>query len=575
MWKSGDPESYSCSSLGTRLIARSQLQASASDYLCARGFSDAIIAEVGWRVEPVGERSRTYGLPSEAAHALAWFIPYRHRNGKVAFERLRLTDDADLERFGGGKYRQPAGRSLALYDPHGALAEDGPLDALLLIEGEANAVAARMMLPDLPAVGLPGQGALKPELAQQLGHVPTIYVWLDRRDAGFERNGANVDLRLRTAGVGEVLFLEDSAGCDANEALLAVGADAAGDALRGMLKKAKPLPGADDAETPSRPETSVAYQPIEIMTARALCSLPDPPASDELLGPLLVRGYRTLLGADSGAGKTSLVLQLVKAVVSPGSFLEWSGKGGRALVIDAEQGTKTIKRRLREARLDDAESVHYLRVPDGLSLNSSEADVGEIEHALTAGGYDMVVADPLYKLHTGDSNAEREAVDLMRRFDAWRERFRFALVLVVHTRKPPPGARFTMHEFFGSSAYLRGAELVLGLRKVRHGYSTLHFFKDRDGDLPAGDAWGLLFDQESGFRRDPEDGKPKQTAEGKVRELLDAQPGMTEAQLIEASGYKERTVRGALRKLNAVGTPGPHNTKTWRLPSEQERLEAA
>ena len=54
---------------------------------------------------------------------------------------------------------------------------------------------------------------------------------------------------------------------------------------------------------------------------------------------------------------------------------------------------------------------------------------------------------------------------------------------------------------------MRGAEVVLGLQRVRDGYAKLHFLKDRDGDLPIGAAWGLLFDREQGFRRDPNDGK--------------------------------------------------------------------
>ena len=137
------------------------------------------------------------------------------------------------------------------------------------------------------------------------------------------------------------------------------------------------------------------------------------------------------------------------------------------LVIDAEQGLKTIKRRLTEAGLGDCEEVDYLRVPDGLSLDSDEEQVAELKRVLAAGNYALVLADPLYKLHSGDSNDERQAVNLMRRFDAWREQYRFALQLPVHCRKPPPGAKFSIHEFFGSSAYLRGAEVVIGLQRPR------------------------------------------------------------------------------------------------------------
>ena len=306
-----------------------------------------------------------------------------------------------------------------------------------------------------------------------------------------------------------------------------------------------------------------------VSSARALCALPDPPASEELLGPLLVRGQRLVLGGHTGEGKTTMALAIARSVALEDEFLSWRGGGGRVLVIDAEQGLKTIKRRLREADLDDCEAIDYVRVPDGLSLDSSEEDAAAVEALLTKCDYALVLADPLYKLHSGDSNDERQAVELMKRFDAWRERYGFALLLPVHLRKPPLGAKFSIHEFFGSSAYQRGAEVVVGLQRVRDGYSRLHFFKDRDGDLPIGAAWGLLFDREQGFRRDPEDEKPKRTASEVIAELLEAQPEVTLEQLVEASGYTDRTVREALKKLGArERKTAPHAPKLWSLDDE-------
>jgi hypothetical protein len=262
---------------------------------------------------------------------------------------------------------------------------------------------------------------------------------------------------------------------------------------------------------------------LDVLTARELCALPDPPEDEQLLGPLLLRGQRLVLGAHTGEGKTSMALQIVRALTTGEDFLEWKGAGGRVLVLDAEQGLRTVKRRLREIGLDESDAVDYVRVPDGLALDSDKRHVTEVEHALERGGYALVVADPLYKLHTGDSNDEREAVDLMRRFDGWRERYGFALLLPVHCRKPVPGMKFSIHDLFGSSAYVRGAEVVLGLRRVSDGYAKLHFLKDRDGDLPIGVAWGLLFDQEEGFRRDPNDGVVRDLREELLGLLADGE----------------------------------------------------
>ena len=282
---------------------------------------------------------------------------------------------------------------------------------------------------------------------------------------------------------------------------------------------------------------------LQVMTARELCERPDPPTSDQLLGPLVVRRQRTILGAHTGEGKTTMLLQVVAAVLDGRGFLGWDGAGeARALVIDAEQGERTAKRRLREAGLGGADRLDYARVPDGLALDSSDADVAEIEALLAAGEYDVVVAGPLYKMHRGDSNDERAAVDLMRTLDRWRDEYGFALLSEVHLRKPPPqGARLTIHDVFGSSAYVRGAEVVLGLRRVAPGIAQLHFFKDRDGDLPVGERWALTFDREHGFRRDERAPKPS-TAE-RVRELREAQPDITQTRAAEILRVSDRTVR--------------------------------
>jgi hypothetical protein len=258
-----------------------------------------------------------------------------------------------------------------------------------------------------------------------------------------------------------------------------------------------------ERETPP----AVEIRTLQVLTARQTYELPDPPIEDMLLGPAVVRRYRTIIAAGTGQGKTTLSLAMLAAIVNGTQLLGWKGSGGcRALFVDLEQGLRTVKRRIAESHIEQNDRIDVVRVPDGLALDQDLADRLALQQVLE-NGYDVVLADPHYKMHRGDANEERATVDLMRQLDAWRDHYGFALILPAHNRKAlDPNAKLTIDDVFGSSALVRGAEIVLGIRLVKQGYSRLHFFKDRDGDLPVGgEPWGLLFDQEHGYRRDPAD----------------------------------------------------------------------
>lgn len=242
-------------------------------YLLERGFSVAAILAAGWRVEKLGDRYRRYGFQkAEAAGLEAWVIPYLHPNGRVWFERIRLIHREDLERFGGGKYRQPAraqtgGQGLALYDPYLVLGLENfrPLDSALLIEGEANTVAVHTLVPDLPVVGLPGQTALTAKMAEQLAAIPVVYLWVDRHDPGAEHNAQQIAERLREAGVEEVRQLPATPGrMDAND-MLREDAEHSRQFVLDMLEASTPIePPVDDA-WPLMPKLTPPRFPVEAL----------------------------------------------------------------------------------------------------------------------------------------------------------------------------------------------------------------------------------------------------------------------------------------------------------------------
>ena len=336
------------------------------------------------------------------------------------------------------------------------------------------------------------------------------------------------------------------------------------------------------ADTPE-PEPFV----LDLAAPATSVALPDPPNDERAARPALsARPAARARRPTPARARRRWRWRSCARVVTGGDFLGWQGWAVRALVIDAEQGCARSSAGYARPGSHECDELDYMRVPDGLALDSDAQHVAEVERVLERGDYALVVADPLYKLHAGDSNAEREAVDLMRRFDGWRERFGFALVLPVHCRKPVPGSKFSIHDLFGSSAYVRGAEVVLGLQRVRDGYSQLHFLKDRDGDLPIATAWGLLFAATRASaatrRRQGRRRHTRRTARGACRWRVVTLNELRRKKDDGGIGADRKTLRPALDALTAegllehqIGPPGRHHAANcWRVASASNATHA-
>ncbi len=276
-----------------------------------------------------------------------------------------------------------------------------------------------------------------------------------------------------------------------------------------------------DFEAVPAPDSAQERFRLRVYTAKELVAIPDPPESDFLLGPLVLRGARTIIVGDTGHGKTTLALQFNAAILLARECIGQTGQGnGPVVFIDIEQGIRSIKRGLREAGLHDQEDVIYITQPDGLELDSNKEHREELEHVLAHLQPSVVTIDPYYKAHRGDSNEERAVVDLMRYLDALRAQHHFALILPAHPRKDPassPVRKLSLHDVSGSGAAVRGAEVILSIERLAHGFSRLRILKDRDGDLPVGDTWPLVFERGEGFKLDPKEQASEEDIENQIR----------------------------------------------------------
>lgn len=261
---------------------------------------------------------------------------------------------------------------------------------------------------------------------------------------------------------------------------------------------------------------------LTVRTAPEIDAEPDPPDSDRLLGPFVTRQERTILVGDTGHGKTSLALQMLRAILTGDTFLDHDGAGtGPVMIVDLEQGRRAIKRGLRDANLHERADVLHISVPDGLALDKDPAHTAELNRVIAEHRPAALLLDPYYKAHRADDpNQERPIIDLMRTLDALRVEHGFALLLPAHPRKEIAGKegtrKLTLHDIAGSGAVTRGAEIVLGLERLAHGYARLRYLKDREGELPIGDTIALLFDKENGFRLDPREAESDEAIEARI-----------------------------------------------------------
>lgn len=304
---------------------------------------------------------------------------------------------------------------------------------------------------------------------------------------------------------------------------------------------------------------------LTVLTARLFAGT-ERPQGLELLGPLFQRGARTVIGAPTGEGKTTLALQAVKSLITGEPFLEagWTPphKNCRALLVDLEQGKTTLQRRLFEAGLETSERLDVLWEPNGIALDTREEDRAMVRDVIAEGRYDMVVFDPLYQMHAGSGNDQLVATRVLESLEQWRREFNCALIVPMHMRKPHPqaGNKISKNEIAGLGDWLRPFEVVLGLQVMSAGSSRLWFFKDRNGDGPALNSfWWLSFDRDKGFARTKKEERDR--LHRAVTALLKDDHGVTMTQLLEAAEGDEVNLKRWLTIAHELD--GRWRTKQW------------
>lgn len=501
--------------------------------------------------------------PPDGARQVDWY-DYVDEQGEKLFQVVRMEPKSFLQRrWEDGQWRWGIGETRKVLYRLPRVREAVERDEFVfVVEGEKDAHALEAQ-GRTATTNAGGAGKWLDEYAEQLGPRARIIVVGDDDDAG-HKHARDVERRL-FGRVGLLLVRRPPDGYKDVSEMVAAGIPVNSTTLRKLPE----------------PPVSTSVGGALMLTARAMAARPA--SSDDLMvvGPMFQRGMRTTIGAQTGEGKTTLAMQAVRALIAGTPFLDESWRPrrvGRALIVDLEQGEETVKARLREAGLADSEAVDVLWEPAGLALDRDPEHQTLLRDTLRAGGYDLVVLDPLYQLHRGDANNERVAADVIRFVDGWAREFNCSIVVPMHARKPHPdaGKNMTIHDIAGSGTWNRNAEFVLGLQLLSAGMSRVWFFKDRIGKGPEiRKWWGLSFARAAGFARNFVEDKNARRAEARL--LLDRDAGATRDELLRALGEREEegvasaSLKGLLRRAHEQD--GRYRSRPWQIAGQTTMLD--
>jgi DNA-binding transcriptional ArsR family regulator len=400
------------------------------------------IAELADAKRLDAEKLRAWGLTDLPDGGIE--IPYRDTNGNTVAIRYRLALD------GANRFRWRQGDTPCLYGLWRL--DDWELGSdLYLCEGETDALT--LWHAGLPALGIPGATAWKPEWWRNLWEFGRIVIIPDADKAGeqmTERLVATCPDHLRERV--QVLRLPESVK-DANELWQQVDADPerfrealAGCNIRAIVQTLKELHDCTIARNDSEDDLPLLAPLSELLSSDAERELEYVP----LLGVdgLIARGTLTLLGAHPKAGKTTLLIHACRAWVQQNLRVVYLSEDSRAVW------------RERVKRFPELGALILNAIPRAHPENWARA-VRELEP-------DIVIVDTIRRFMPAKDENDSASVSLALApfVDLQQELPRTAIVLVHHTKKSL-SSDGEITDIAGSHAFTAEVDAILLLAPVR------------------------------------------------------------------------------------------------------------
>lgn len=211
-----------------------------------------------------------------------------------------------------------------------------------------------------------------------------------------------------------------------------------------------------------------------------------------LVKGLIKRGWRTIIVAPEGAGKTVLVRQIAVACSHGLHPFERDQKRQSVMIeavptllLDLENPEDNVAdglaRLLKTVKWANPSADHHGRLwhrQGGIDLRTRR-DRLEVESLIRLRRPAIICAGPLYKMMgplKPQESWEFAAREIQCVLDDWRARYNVAIVLEDHAPKSPPGQKRKMAPY-GSSLWLRWPEIGFGMVPDADGNLTVERYR--------------------------------------------------------------------------------------------------
>ncbi|RJQ54522.1 MAG: hypothetical protein C4526_05315 [Nitrospiraceae bacterium] len=383
------------------------------------------------------ELARIAGLKPEPQKKIVKVYDYTDESGKLLFQTVRY-EPKDF------KQRRPDAKGGWIYNLQGIqlvpyhLPEIIKIDRVIIVEGEKDA-------DNLKALGLTptcnpmGAGKWKPEYNQHFKG-KKVAVIPDNDEPG-KNHALQVAKNLK--GIAESIKVIELPGLP--------GKGDVTDWIQSGGTKGKLLEMIEAAPEwiPKEPKILLDF----LLKWNDILSLDV--TTEYLLEKLIPKNSITLLFGRGGIGKTSLCMQIARAIAGGLPFGTLQTIRTPVYYVDFENPLSVLKERAE--KIGQSENLYVWHISNEIQPPKLDGQEWELYKQLPAG---LLICDTLRASHLSDENDSRPMSLIMGRLKALRE-IGFTILLLHHT---PKGNENT---FKGSTALLDLCDHVLGLEEVK------------------------------------------------------------------------------------------------------------